>query len=233
MPRPYTAIAAACLLALPASAHVVAGSRVFPVTLTIDDPGVADEASIPAFTYSRDGANGGTGPTHNFVSGFEYDKTITSNTALIFNDGYGVMQQAGSKTQSGFQNLYVTGKWQAYTSAAHEFVVSLGLIREIGGTGTTHTGADRYGSTAPTVYFGKGFGDLDIGLGRPLAITGELNYIVADHKLKALPQQPSRHAGAAPDVRHRDRRAVQQRQQQRLVRRGVGAVQPARTCNPR
>ena len=190
------ALAAACLLAVPAAAHVVVGSRVFPVTLTIDDPGVNDEVSIPAFTYSRDGADGGTGPTHNYAFGFEYDKTITPTTAIIFNDAYSVMQQNGSKTQTGFGNLYVTGKWQAYTNAAHEFVVSLGVIREIGGTGTTHAGGDRFGSTAPTAYFGKGLGDLPIGFARPFAVTGELNYIVADHKLKTLSQPAG--ANAAP-----------------------------------
>ena len=177
--------------ALPASAHVIAGDRVFPVTLTIDDPGVSDEVSIPAFTYARTGSNGGSGPGHDFDFGFEYDKTITSNTAIILNDGYDVNQTNGSKTQAGFENLYVTGKWQAYTNAAHEFVVSLGVIREIGGTGTTHTGGDRFGSTAPTGYFGKGLGDLPIGLLRPLAITGELSYVIADHKLKSFQQAPS------------------------------------------
>ena len=190
MVRSYpAALAVACVFASPAAAHVIAGNRVFPVTLTIDDPGVSDEVSVPAFTYGRQGANGGTGPSHEFDFGFEYDKTITENTALIFNDGYDVIQQNGSKTQAGFENLYVTGKWQAYTNAAHEFVLSLGIIREIGGTGTTHTGGDRYGSTAPTGYFGKGLGDLPIGYLRPLAITGELSYVVADHKLKSLPQQ--------------------------------------------
>ncbi len=189
--RPASTLAATASLALhalPVCAHVIAGDRVFPVTLTIDDPGVSDEVSIPAFTYSRSGSDGGTGPGHDFAFGFEYDKTITSNTALILNDGYGVNQMNGSKTQAGFENLYVTGKWQAYTNAAHEFVVSLGVIREIGGTGTTHTGGDRYGSTAPTGYFGKGLGDLPIGLLRPLAVTGELSYVIADHKLKQFQQ---------------------------------------------
>ena len=63
--------------------------------------------------------------------------------------------------------------------------------------GTSHIGGDRYGSTAPTVYFGKGLGDLPIGLARPLAITGELSYVIADRKLKALPQ-PSSGTGAGP-----------------------------------
>ena len=180
---------AALALAVPAAsacAHVVAGARVFPVTLTIDDPGTADEVSIPAFTYSSS-----SGSQSEYDFGFEYDKTITENTAIIFNDGYSVQQMSGAKTQAGFQNLYVTGKWQAYTNAAHEFVVSLGVIREIGGTGTTHTGGDRTGSTAPTGYFGKGLGDLPIGLLRPLAVTGELSYVVADHKLKAFEAAPA------------------------------------------
>ena len=180
---------APCLVAYPALAHVVVGTRVFPVTLTIDDPGVADEASLPAFTYSRSGANGGSGPGHELDLGFEYDKTITPQTALILNGGYDIQQMNGSKTQTGFENLYVTGKWQAYTNAAHEFVTSLGVIREIGGTGTTHTGGDRHGATSPTGYFGKGFGDLPIGILRPLAVSGELSYTIADRELKSSPPQ--------------------------------------------
>jgi hypothetical protein len=182
------ALAAAALLVCaspPAHAHVIAGNRVFPVTLTFDDPGVSDEASLPALNYQRSGANGGTGPGHEVDLGFEFDKTITPTTALIINGGYDIQQMNGSKTHTGFENLVVTGKWQAYTNAQHEFVASLGLQRELGGTGTIHTGADRYGSTTPTAYFGKGLGDLPIGLLRPLAITGELSYTIADKKLKA------------------------------------------------
>ncbi len=189
--------AAACVPACVASAHVVVGSRVFPVTLTIDDPGVSDEASLPSITYSRGGADGGTGPGHEVDLGFEYDKTITPTTALILNGGYDIQQMNGSKTQAGFENLYVTGKWQAYTNAAHEFVASLGVIRELGGTGTTHTGGDRYGSTSPTGYFGKGMGDLPVGFLRPFAVTGELSYTVADRELKSS-QAPPVSPGASP-----------------------------------
>ena len=187
---PVALAAAACLAARPASAHVVVGTRVFPVTLTIDDPGVSDEASLPALTYSRSGANGGTGPGHEVDLGFEYDKTITPTTALILNGGYDIQQMNGSKTQAGFENLYITGKWQAYTNVAHEFVASLGVIRELGGTGTTHTGGDRYGSTSPTGYFGKGMGDLPVGFLRPFAVTGELSYTVADRELKSSQPPP-------------------------------------------
>ena len=168
----------------PARAHVIAGARVFPVTLTFDDPGVSDEASIPAFSYARNGSDGGTGPSHEYDFGFEYDKTITPDTALIFNDGYDVIQTDGAKTEAGFENLFITGKWQAYTNATHEFVVSVGITREIEGSGTTHIGSDRTGSTTPNGYFGKGFGDLPAGVLRPFAVTGELSYTIADRALK-------------------------------------------------
>ena len=40
-------------------------------------------------------------------------------------------------------------------------------------------------STQPTAYTGKGFGDLPIGLLRPLAITGELGYQIQDVKINS------------------------------------------------
>ena len=46
--------------------------------------------------------------------------------------------------------------------------------------GKTAIGADRYGSTTPTLYFGKGLGDLPIGYFRPFAITGTLGYQLPD-----------------------------------------------------
>ena len=195
------ACASVPLLCPSARAHVVVGARVFPVTLTFDDPGVGDEASIPAFTYQRGPADGGTGPTHDVDLGFEYDKTITPTTALILNDGYDINTTEGAKTETGFENLFITGKWQAITDPVREFVLSLGIIREIGGTGTTHTDADRFGSTSPTGYFGKGLGDLPIGLVRPLAITGELSYTIADKELKQeqpAPSSPATIGVAAP-----------------------------------
>ena len=102
------------------------------------------------------------------------------------NYGWSLFQTNGSKTQSGFANLVVTGKYQAYINAEHEFIASLGLQRVFGRTGTAHTGADEYGATVPTAYFGKGLGDLPIGYLRPLAVTGELSYSVANKKLKVM-----------------------------------------------
>jgi hypothetical protein len=177
-----TVAAAGTLAVLPAFAHVIVGVRVFPVTLTFDDPGVGDEATLPQIIYQP-----GPGGTKLTQFEWEYDKTITPTTALIYNHGWDVLETQGAKTRTGFENVFLTGKWQAFTSPEHEFVVSLGVIREFsGGTATQNIGGDEYGSTAPTVYFGKGLGDLPIGLFRPLAVTGELSYVVADKKLDSL-----------------------------------------------
>ncbi len=192
-PRSRLAQAGACLLAaLPATAHAhaIAGARVFPVTLTLDDPGVADEATVPQFQYQRSSADGGPGPVQALDLGFEYDKRITQDFGFVLNDGLDIAHTEGGKTHLGWQDLVVTAKYQAYVNAPHELIVSLGVIRELGHTGTTHTGADVYGSTAPTLYFGKGLGDLPETALRPFAVTGELGYTVADRELKALGAPP-------------------------------------------
>jgi hypothetical protein len=152
----------------------------------LDDPGVADEASLPTIQYQRNAADGGPGPTHETDLSFEYDKRITENFGFAINDGLNIFQTDHAKTATGFQNLYVTAKYEAYVNAEHEFITSFGLVREFGGTATVHEGGDRFGATAPVVYFGKGFGDLPIGLARALGITGELSYSVADIKLKGV-----------------------------------------------
>ena len=61
------------------------------------------------------------------------------------------------------------------------------MQREIRRTGTQHTGADEYGATTPTLYFGKGLGDVPVGFLRPFAITGQFSYSIADKGLKATP----------------------------------------------
>jgi hypothetical protein len=175
------ALAAVAASSTSAAAHVIAGDRVFPVTLTFDDPGVGDEFTLPQITWQR-----GAGPSDLTQFQWEYDKTITPTTALIYNHGYDILSQSGMKTRTGFENVVLTGKWQAYTNAAHEFVASVGLAYEFpGGYATQGIGGDAHGAVTPLAYFGKGLGDLPIGDFRPLALTGELGYSLADRKLNA------------------------------------------------
>ena len=179
-------IALACVSLLPnheAAAHAYAGDRLFPVTLTMDDPGVADEASIPTFSYQRDDASGT--PNNHYGFNFEFDKRITKDFGVGVNWGWNVNALKGGKTAGGFQNLFLSAKYQAYVNPEHEFLLSLGIIREMGGTGNVNQGADRFGSTQPVIYMGKGFGDLPVALLRPFAITADLSYQFQDVKINS------------------------------------------------
>ena len=89
-----SALGSQLALAPSAFAHVIVGARVFPVTLTFDDPGVADEATLPQFVWQRD-----AGPQNTYQLQWEFDKTITPTTALIYNHGYDWFQQSGSKSK--------------------------------------------------------------------------------------------------------------------------------------
>ena len=182
------AVLTACFsdAALPAHAHAIAGARVFPVTVTIDDPGVADEASIPTFSAQRQGASGDLGPSWQYNLGAEFDKRITEHFGVGVSDSYTVQSTHGDKTRTGFLNLTALAKYQAWVNGPHEAIVSLGVIRSFGRSGTSHVGADEYGSTTPTVYFGKGMGDLPVAALRPFAVTGTFGYTIADKKLKGI-----------------------------------------------
>ena len=63
-------------------------------------------------------------------------------------------------------------------------MMSAGVIRDFGATGSgqlLRAGViPTTSSTAPTLYAGKGFGDLPIGFLRALAVTGELGYAFSD-----------------------------------------------------
>ena len=126
---------------------------------------------------------------------FEFDKRITENFGFSLSDGYNWLRMPGAKTATGWENLEATLKYKPYVSAEHEFMVSIGVSREFARTGATGiNGAaldnDDTSSTTPTIYWGKGFGDLPIGYLRPLALTGTLGYTIADKKLKVIGTDP-------------------------------------------
>ena len=188
MSRPIRAAAAllgaglALSHTLPAHAHGIAGDRIFPATLTIDDPAVGDELTVPTFVYQPQSGSGGSPETNSYNYGFEWDKTITEHVGIAINDGYSVIRQQGSNSLYGWNDLVTTLKYQFFENDPHEILMSVGVQREWGGTGALRIGEDATGWTQPTLYAGKGLGDLpeSIGLLRPLAVTGELGYQLSD-----------------------------------------------------
>ena len=186
------ALAAGCLpLAHNADAHGFAGDHMFVSTLIIDDPNVADEASLPTFSYLPQSSDTNPAPAAYGLS-FEFDKRITENFGFAIASGYNWLTQPGAKTATGWSNLEVGLKYKPYVNPEHEFMLSVGVVREFARTGANGTNGAVLGnadssSTTPRIYFGKGFGDLPIGLLRPFALTGELGYTIADKKLKVDP----------------------------------------------
>jgi hypothetical protein len=174
-----------------AHAHGVAGARLFVSTMLIDDPNVADEATIPMFFYLPQPASPGTPAARQSQLSFEWDKRITENFGFAIGDGYTWLRQPGMKTANGWQNLELALKYKPYVNAEHEFMMSVGIVRELARTGANGSNGavldnDDTSSTTPTIYFGKGLGDLPIGYLRALAITGTLGYQIADKKLKII-----------------------------------------------
>ncbi len=191
------AVLAAGSLALTrhAHAHGFAGDHMFVSTLIIDDPNVSDEASIPTFSYLPQPADGPAAPGLYGLNA-EFDKRITENLGFGINQGYNRLTQPGGKTATGWSNLAVTLKYKAYVNPEREFMMSAGVQRQFARTGANGTngavlGNNDSSSTTPLIYFGKGFGDLPIGLLRPLALTGTFGYTIADKKLKVDPADGS------------------------------------------
>ncbi|HTQ84163.1 MAG TPA: hypothetical protein VMI47_12940 [Pseudolabrys sp.] len=164
------------LVTTAARSHEIVGNRMFPATLAIDDPGVADELSLPTVSAFKTGDDPSVKELD--ISG-EYSKRITEDFAVSFSPTWTRLSPPGGPMMSGasgFQNLETTFKYRLYKNPEHEFVMSAGLNIEWGGSGAQDVGADRFTTYTPTFYFGKGLGDLPIGWMRAFAVTGQVGY---------------------------------------------------------
>lgn len=159
-----------------ALAHGIAGNRFFPATLTIDDPAVADELSLPTVSLLDGDAN------QTDVAA-EFSKRLTRTFGLSIGETWSHVTGLRQTAASGLDNLETTAKWQVVTSASHELIVSLGLSAAWGGTGAAAVGAVSHDVFTPTLYVGKGGGDLPdtFGWAKPFAITGAIGFALPSH----------------------------------------------------
>jgi hypothetical protein len=171
---------AVCVPATGASAHEIAGNRFFPATLAIDDPGVNDELAMPTITMTK---SGDEPPVKELDISGEYAKRLTESLAISVAPAWTHLYAPGGQSgngASGFQNIETTLKYRFYRDPVHELVMSVGLSVDWGGSGASGVGADRLTTWTPTLYFGKGFGDLPDQLwwARPIALTGVVGYSI-------------------------------------------------------
>ncbi|HEX3954285.1 MAG TPA: hypothetical protein VHW90_11975 [Stellaceae bacterium] len=154
------------------------GDRQFPATPTTDDPFIADAVYGTAQWLRQNGS-----PNFGELGlGFAAEKRLTPDLGIEFEGSYDIETPLNQPNAYGFTNFAATVKYQLLKSEAHESLLSVGVEREFGGTGAYRVGGEAVGSTTPTIYFGKGLGDLpdDLKYLRPIAVTGTLGYQIAD-----------------------------------------------------
>jgi hypothetical protein len=160
-------------------ANGIAGDRLFPSTLTVEDTEDDDEIALPTISWLRRGANGDSPAGRDLDIEGEYSRSLTSDTALSISPGWQQLDTAGG-ARAGWNNLDLTLKHVTVLNAPHELLVSTGFIAELGSTGARSIGADTFDTFEPVVTFGKGFGDLPDTMNwlRPAAVTGDAGFAV-------------------------------------------------------
>jgi len=177
-------LAAGVWLAGPAPcalAHGLIGQRFFPATLAIDDPFVADELSLPTVFHIKLRGSGDTPPTKETDLSGEFSKRLTPDLGFSLAGRFKMLDPDQGKFVRDFDNLEVSFKYVLFKNVAHETLLALGVSWDVGGTGSkTKVDADRFDTVTPSLFFGKGFGDLPDQLEwfKPFALTGALGWAV-------------------------------------------------------
>jgi hypothetical protein len=158
------------LLVVQAHAHGVIGKRFMPTTLVIDDPFVSDELDLLKVNRGSINSDGRETST-----GFEFSKRLTPDFAIGVGWDYLFEEPTNGPRSSGAGNPEFGLKYVFFRSAEHEAILSSGFSAEVGGIGPARV-AERISTFSPTLFFGKGLGDLPDSLKylRPLSINGSL-----------------------------------------------------------
>ena len=157
-----------------AFAHGFAGKRFFPATVVTDDPFVADELSLPTISSRKVAGEGDEPSARETDVSIDVSKRLTENFGFGIGGTYKAVKPDGGETQRGFDNLEASVKYKFYQNDEHEALLSIGIDADIGGSGAKRVGAESFSTFTPTLFFGKGFGDLppEMRYLRPLAVTG-------------------------------------------------------------
>src|SRR5712675_3320253 len=144
------------------------GDRFFPSTLATTVPTPADFYNPPYFVKLPD-----TATTREFDIPTTYSRLVTKDWSVFFTETFRIIEDANRGIRSGFDNLVIGTQYQLYTNPEHQFVFTVGGTAAIGGTGSPGI-ASSFSTLTPTVYIGKGFGDLPDSLAwlRPLTVSG-------------------------------------------------------------
>jgi hypothetical protein len=113
-------------------AHGIAGNRLFPGTLTFDDPAVSDEAVLPDFSSLNRPAQG-SNVVDNRIN-WSFVRLLTPTLAVSIDSGW-IHQSWPVGRTSGFDTTDIGLKYEAFRNNEHEALVSVGLAWGIGQSG--------------------------------------------------------------------------------------------------
>ena len=172
------AIASAMLLApQTVHAHGIAGNRLFPATLTFDDPAVTDEAVLPNFSHLDHPDERGK-VTDNRIN-WSFTRLLTPTVGVVIDNSW-IARNWGVTLRGGFDVTNVGIKWEVYRSNPHEALLAASLLWGIGNSGAKGVDTKAPNTIKPGLLFGKGFGDLPDSFSwlRPFGVTGA---VVLEH----------------------------------------------------
>src|SRR6267143_1188885 len=162
----------------PAQTHGLIGKRFLPATLATDDPFVADELALPTVSSIKVPGSGDGNRTWETDVSAEFSKRLSPDLGLSLLGTWKALNPDQGPSLTGFDNLEVTLKYVFFKDPEHETLVSAGVAWEVGGTGSKKVGSDSFDRVTPSLFFGKGFGDLPDSLEwfKPFALTGVFGY---------------------------------------------------------
>lgn len=175
--RPYRACIAICALNISccAHAHGIAGNRLFPGTLTFDDPAVADELSGPVVSNQTHPLLGGSNVRDTSVEA-SISRLLLPDLAIGVDSDWTEHQTPDGSIQRGIGATHLSLKGQLYRNDPHETLVAASVSWGIGGIGNPNLHAHAYNTVEPGVFLGRALGDLSERYSwlRPFAVAGAL-----------------------------------------------------------
>jgi hypothetical protein len=173
------AFAIAVLTPTVSNAYTAAGDRNFPAQLIFPQIGPTDALWVPISTQPMEAVKL-KDPTRETSFTGTYSKLITEQLGIQVEDGLIHRDRLRASSVTGAENFRAALQYETLLDPEHEFLLSVQVGHEFGGTGDPGVGGEKHGATTPGLTFGKGLGDLPIGYWRPLAITGFAGYQIGE-----------------------------------------------------
>lgn len=190
-----------------APAHGIAGNRLFPGTLTFDDPAVADELSAPDLSKQTHPVLG-DGNVRDTSVGGSFSRLLLPDLALRVDSDWTEHGIGYGATERGMGATHLSLKYQAYRNEPHETLIATGFAFEYSTLYLTDrfTGgppsAEPVNQFVPLVEF-QFDTPLDGGYGRATAGTANpgIAYMAGKYQLSAEAIVPLNRAGGSSGFR--------------------------------